>query len=193
MNSNNGMFWRKYSDPFLAGTLLKLIPYGVTPNQISWLRILSWPVVFYFLFVESYAWGLVIFFLSALTDAIDGAMARTRNQITELGKFLDPIADRGLIFAAGIVLIPRLFGSPLLFYIVLLEIFQALMAARARRKLGYNPGSNWMGAIRMFIQSAAFIMICIGLLFPTPGFTSAAGLLLYVSLPLTFIAAFLYK
>jgi phosphatidylglycerophosphate synthase len=192
-SADDGMFWRKYSDPFLAATVLKLIPQRVTPNQVSWLRVFSWPVVFYFLFIESYVLGFLIFLFSAFTDLVDGAMARTRDKITEFGKVLDPVADRGLIAVAGFILISRLFGWPLFFYMLVLEIFQAIMSYRAMIRLGYNPGSNWAGAVRMFIQSVAFIMIIAGLSFFLSGWITFAGILLYISLLFTFLAAFLYK
>ncbi len=193
MNSGDGMFWRKYSDPFLAGTLLKFIPRNITPNQVSWLRVLSWPVVFYFLYVESFGWGLVVFFLSALTDAIDGAMARTRDRVTDFGKILDPVADKGLIGVVVLTVIPKLFGWFLIFYIIALEIFHAIMAYYAIKKLRHNPGSNWAGSIKTFIQFTAFIILFIGLLFSFPEWINFSEIMLYISLLFTFLAAFLYK
>lgn len=187
------MFWKIYSDRFLDRTALRFIPRRVTPNQVTVLRILSLPIIFYLLLVESYARGLVIFVLAALTDALDGALARTRNQITERGKVLDAVADRGLIGLVAVAFIPRFFGWPLLAAIVALEVFNALAAWRAKRKLGYNPGANWAGAIKMIVQSFAFGMIFLGVAGAGEAWINYAGPLLYASLLFTFAEAFLYK
>jgi phosphatidylglycerophosphate synthase len=90
------MNFQKHSDKLLEKTLLPFIPKRMTPNQVSWLRIFSLPFIFFLLLKEEYVLGLVIFVLAALTDALDGAMARTRNQVTETGKVLDAIAARDL-------------------------------------------------------------------------------------------------
>ena len=94
-------------DKVLAKTLLLLIPLWLTPNIISWMRFFSVPFVGYFFWVENYTVALPLFFISAFSDAIDGSLARTRNQVTDFGKMFDPIADKLLIATASIILIPR--------------------------------------------------------------------------------------
>ena len=73
------------------------------PNKLSILRIVMVPlfVVMYFLaFTWSPYVALAIFILAALTDMLDGYIARKYNLVTDLGKFLDPIADKILVCAA---------------------------------------------------------------------------------------------
>ncbi|HET8525753.1 MAG TPA: CDP-alcohol phosphatidyltransferase family protein, partial [Actinomycetota bacterium] len=73
------------------------------PNVISFLRIALIPV-FLALIVDpdtTFA-GLVLFVLVVATDWVDGAIARATGQVTELGKVLDPVADR-LAIAAGLI------------------------------------------------------------------------------------------
>ena len=73
------------------------------PNVISFLRIALIPV-FVALIVDpdtTFA-GLVLFVLVVATDWVDGAIARATGQVTELGKVLDPVADR-LAIAAGLI------------------------------------------------------------------------------------------
>ena len=77
------------------------------PNAITILRILFTPVGVYILTFNDYqhryaAW--LIFFIIAMSDVLDGRLARARNQVTELGALLDPIADKFLIGAATITL-----------------------------------------------------------------------------------------
>jgi len=73
------------------------------PNQITLARILAIPLFMYFLFAEGTIYkilALAIFALAAISDAVDGYLARSLNQVTPFGKFADPIADKILVAAA---------------------------------------------------------------------------------------------
>ncbi len=78
------------------------------PNKISTLRILLIPVMVTF-YLLPFAWAklvaAIVFIVAACTDFIDGHIARSRNMVTDLGKFLDPIADKVLLLAAILLLI----------------------------------------------------------------------------------------
>ncbi len=79
------------------------------PNKLTVLRILLVPVFLLFLLVDAIPlhnlWALVVFALASITDALDGHIARSRNMITDFGKFLDPVADKVLTFAALIAFV----------------------------------------------------------------------------------------
>ncbi len=186
------MNFQKYSDNFIEKTILRFISKKITPNQITWLRIISLPFIYYLLKNESYGWGLIIFFLAATTDALDGALARKRDQITELGKVLDPIADKGLIFLVAITFIPKLFGWYLLYAIIFLELLNALMAYVSNRRTGVNHGANWAGKTKMVIQSVAFMFIFISILEHNYFYAELAEVFLYTSLIFTFLQVFIY-
>jgi CDP-diacylglycerol--glycerol-3-phosphate 3-phosphatidyltransferase len=81
------------------------------PNIITLVRISFTPVIALLPFIAGYWPKLVaflIFLAAAISDVFDGYLARSRNQITDLGKLLDPIADKLLLFAT---LIPIYFIS----------------------------------------------------------------------------------
>lgn len=86
------------------------LPAFVTPNFITLLRLLFVPVGAYTLFKNGGndpAWQYIswcVFFLLGLTDVLDGNLARSRGKITELGKFLDPVADKFMLGTAMISL-----------------------------------------------------------------------------------------
>jgi phosphatidylglycerophosphate synthase len=72
------------------------------PNVITLARILITPVIALLPFIEGYTPKLitfVVFIIAAVSDIWDGRLARSRNQITDLGKLLDPIADKLLLVA----------------------------------------------------------------------------------------------
>jgi len=78
------------------------------PNSLTLLRIVMAPLLVVVLlteFPDKEIWGLVIFLIAALTDALDGIIARRTNRITVTGAMLDPIADKLLISAAFISLV----------------------------------------------------------------------------------------
>lgn len=77
------------------------------PNKLSILRILIVPFMIFFYLAPWFSYGkiiaLVLFIIAALTDMLDGYLARKNNQVTTLGKLLDPIADK--VLAVSIILL----------------------------------------------------------------------------------------
>jgi len=74
------------------------------PNALSLGRLLSVPVIVWLLLVEAYMPAFLIFVLAGLSDAVDGYVAKHFAQHTEIGRFLDPIADKTLLVAIYITL-----------------------------------------------------------------------------------------
>ena len=79
------------------------------PNKITLTRILMIPVFILVFFLDAIPCNkivaAIIFLVAALTDALDGHIARSRNLVTNLGKFLDPIADKVLVSTAMVLLL----------------------------------------------------------------------------------------
>ncbi len=78
------------------------------PNKLTIARLLATPLFVVLLtvsFTGNYTAALIIFILAMITDFFDGALARTRNQITDAGKLLDPLADKILITSAFIIFV----------------------------------------------------------------------------------------
>ena len=74
------------------------------PNGISVLRIISIPVIAVLVSKHEMVASLIIIALSAMSDGLDGVIARKFNQVSKLGQILDPIADRLLIFCSILAL-----------------------------------------------------------------------------------------
>ena len=82
------------------------------PNKITLTRIFMIPVFVLFFYLDvmngwNYLVAAIVFVLAASTDALDGHIARSRGLVTNLGKFLDPIADKVLVSTALILLLTR--------------------------------------------------------------------------------------
>jgi len=87
-----------------------IIPAVITPNSLTIARLLLIPFGAIALFInggDDYNWQIVswwIFFILGLSDIFDGKLARSRQQVTELGKFLDPVADKAMVGTAMVCL-----------------------------------------------------------------------------------------
>lgn len=186
------MSFQKYTDSLLAQTLLPLIPDSISPNMVSSLRIASLPFIALALYDQHYAIGFVVFAIAALTDALDGAMARVRNRVTETGKILDAVADRGLIALVAVVLVPRFFGWWLVVVLGVLECGNGIAAYRSSKKIGMNPGANWAGKVKMVLQCIAFLFLFAGMAGAGAGFFEIAYFFLIASAPFAAIQMFAY-
>lgn len=79
------------------------------PNKLTMVRMFLVPFFLLFLLVPAipfhYVFAMLIFAVASITDAMDGHIARSRGLVTDFGKFLDPVADKVLVFAALIAFI----------------------------------------------------------------------------------------
>jgi len=74
------------------------------PNFLSVSRIISVPLLVILLIDQLFGWALLIFIVAAVTDAVDGLLARLLHQRTVLGSYLDPVADKLLTASSFTIL-----------------------------------------------------------------------------------------
>ena len=110
------------------------------PNQLTLLRILLIPVfivVFYLPYEHSNFLACIIFILAAITDILDGYYARKLNQVSSLGVFLDPVADKLMVAIALVLLVQK---NP--------EIYLAIPAAIIiGREITVSALREWMAEL----------------------------------------------
>lgn len=136
------------------------------PNLMGYFRILLIPAFAYtYLTAETereYLLAAVLVGLSGLTDLFDGKIARRLNQITELGKLLDPLADK---LTLGVILLCLATRYPLIWSLVLLFIikegFMGIMGALTLYHNGHKlDGALWFGKVcTAFLYSALFFLL----------------------------------
>ena len=179
----------KFVDDFLSYTILRFIPHTVSPNAITVVRFILVPVVMVLLLLESYAWGAAVFAIAALTDALDGAMARTRGQITVWGIIADPLADKLLIGVTALILVTRYVGLGVAGILIGIEL---LLVARAtyRYAQGRNAGANAMGKTKMVLQSAALFALFVYVLSGSAFFLTLATGGLYLAIFFALVSLF---
>ena len=166
------------------------------PNTLAFIRLLLAPVMFFllvnrdnFLLVNiHYTWldyiAAFIFVVASATDFFDGYIARTFNQITTLGKILDPLADKMLTLAGflGLMMLDRA-SEWAIFLIITRELFITGLRVSAVSQ-GLDIAASWMGKVKTVVQ-----MVAIGfLLMKWPG----AELLLWTAVALTLYSGYEY-
>ncbi|HBM79948.1 MAG: CDP-diacylglycerol--glycerol-3-phosphate 3-phosphatidyltransferase [Clostridiales bacterium] len=129
-------------------------------NRLTLLRIFLVPV-FLILISTRIKYGVliatIVFIIAALTDKLDGYIARTKNQITTLGKFMDPLADKLLIAAALISLVELKSLPAWLVTIIIAREFAVTGLRAVAAAEGVIIAASWWGKIKTTVQIIAII------------------------------------
>lgn len=132
-------------------------------NRVTMVRILLVPVFLYFV-LESIPYGTYIaagiFILAASTDGLDGYLARKRKEVTNLGKLLDPLADKLLITAALVSLV----GSGVLPAWVAIIIISRELAVTGLRAVAAAEGVVIQASAVAKLKTISQIVAIVGLL-----------------------------
>jgi CDP-diacylglycerol--glycerol-3-phosphate 3-phosphatidyltransferase len=177
-----------YRDKILFLFIKPYWPDWFIPNYMTSIRIVIGILLFvllFFLGIEDKSLIIWLFVIGALTDFIDGPIARGKNQVTELGAMLDSTADR-------ILIIPIAFYSLfqvhkwLLLILVLVEIINAISSIYYKSKEIYLE-SNIFGKTKMVVMSVVFIVILIVWPNSPPLFYIYC---LWLTVPLSFLSIF---
>jgi len=166
-------------DYLLRYTVVPLVPKQITPNMITVLRFILVPIVFVFLALEMWNIGVPLFMFAAFTDALDGSVARLRNQITEWGSFYDPIADK-LLIGTVVLLVVAKYVNPFFAVIVVVAESSIIIGGIFRTRTGkVICSANFFGKTKMFLQVLGISTLLIAL-WSGPSFliTFSVGILL---------------
>jgi CDP-diacylglycerol---glycerol-3-phosphate 3-phosphatidyltransferase len=130
-------------------------------NLISLSRFLLLGVTVYFLIEKNYLFTLIFIALIWISDLLDGYFARSRNEISELGKIIDPVADKVCVITIVLMLLAQ--GLIPLWFVIITILRDALILAGGlylNTKKNTVLQSNWMGKLAVFtIGLTLFISI----------------------------------
>lgn len=132
------------------------------PNKLTLLRIALVPFFIASLlipFPHHYIVSLAVFALAAITDCLDGKIARKNNLITDFGKFLDPLADKILVISALVCFISLNLCDSVLVIIVLFREFTVTSVRLMAATKGKVVAANIFGKIKTVTQMIAIIAI----------------------------------
>lgn len=154
-------------------TELKLYLTVNLPNSLTFARIIIVPLLVVVLLttvsetwlgVSGYALAIVIFLIASLTDVLDGHLARKRNQVSTLGKFLDPIADKLLVSAALIVLVEKQLAPSWAVVIIISREFIITGLRSVAAAEGIIIQAQNIGKFKMWAQCIAIVALLVAAL-----------------------------
>jgi len=149
------------------------------PNMMSAFRLLLIPVYLWLYCAEKqYLWALAVVLISGITDVLDGFIARRFNMVSDLGKFLDPLADK-LTQTALIISLCYRFELMLILFVIfaIKEISMIIMGTEVFRETDTVNSARWYGKTSTVTLEVSIMAL---LLFPEIP-VAFANLLLIVS------------
>ena len=167
------------------------------PNKITLARIAFIPVFVIFLLCpipNGDIWAAIIFIIAAISDAVDGKIARGRGLVTNFGKFADPLADKMLVGAAMVCLV----GLDRLPAWILIIILCREFAVDGLRLLAVEKGvviaaSQW-GKLKTLFQMIMVVMLILNslLFWPQPLYDVVSWIMIIAALLMTIWSGFDY-
>lgn len=136
-----------------------------TANKITLVRICMIPI-----FIVCALWptngsitmpivALIIFCVASFTDFLDGYIARKYNQVTDFGKFVDPLADKLLVTAAYLIFIEQSYIASWMVFIILAREFIITSLRVVAANKGRVLAASWTGKVKTCVQIAGIIFV----------------------------------
>ena len=138
-------------------------------TKITLVRIACIPAYMVFMYLSGgvtnvWMWiAFALFILASITDYVDGSIARKRNQVTDLGKFLDPLADKLLVLAAMVMFCQWNLIPAWALMIVLTREFAVTGLRLVAVGNGTVIAAGWSGKIK---TASTMIGLCFAMAFP---------------------------
>lgn len=139
----------------------------------------------------------ILFTIAVLTDALDGYLARKYNLVTQLGRILDPFADKIIVLGTFIFLLERHDVSGVNGAMVVIVLARELLVTGIRSFLeqhGKDFSANWIGKLKMVLQSVALVasLLSISTMFRVDWFLLTRDILLWSAVAITAYSGWLY-
>jgi len=162
-------------------------------NVISVVRLMAIPVFLYLVILDRLVVAFVLLVVAVLTDFVDGMVARKMNQITRLGQFLDPFADRLFIAATAVALalqdvVPWWFVVAVMLRDALLGIGGLVMSRYGHATLPVK----WWGKVSTFGLLFVLPLFLLGAIVAHYGSSAWSEVLLTIAWPIAIAAVVLY-
>ena len=162
-------------------------------NVISVVRLMAIPVFLYLVIIDRLVIAFALLVVAVLTDFVDGMVARKMNQITKLGQFLDPFADRLFIAATAIALaiqdvVPWWFVVAVMLRDALLGVGGLVMSRYGHATLPVK----WWGKVSTFGLLFVLPLFLLAAIVAFYGSVSLAEVLVMIAWPIAIAAVALY-
>jgi cardiolipin synthase len=169
--------------------------FFTVPNQLTFLRLGFLPLYLALVIDEHYKWALAVLLLAAISDGLDGWLARHLNQRTALGAYLDPIADKLLLSSSFLVLSLK---GKILWWLTILVLTRDVMLLTAAVVIilvvGYRPfPPTIFGKWTTFLQIVFVFLVVTQAAFPKLALSYAPLVLRYAVAAITTFSGLHYS
>ena len=175
------------------------------PNLLTISRIIVIPVIFLAIYIHTAWWSIltaVLFIVAAVTDYLDGYLARSRNETSAFGRLLDPIADKLLVVSALLIIVANRLVDEISYIPVCIIMCREILVSGLREflaevKVGMPVTrlAKWKTAVQM-TALAMILLSAVSYAYPDNLFVSLMGvlgeILLWVAGALTFVTGYDY-
>lgn len=165
-------------------------------NKLTMIRIFLVPIFLIFIAARGIPYGkelaTIIFILASLTDKLDGYIARSRNQITNFGKFMDPLADKLLVTAALVSLVELQIVHAWVAMIIIAREFAVSGLRTVAASEGKVIAASWWGKIKTVIQIVAIITALVNLSYANPILNTLTTISMAAAVVITIISGIDY-
>jgi len=165
------------------------------PNQITFLRLGFLPLFLILMSYDRYRWALLVLVVSGLSDGIDGLLARSLNQRSSLGAYLDPIADKLLLSSSFLILA---FKKQLAWWLTILvlsrDVLILIVAVVILLISGYRPfPPSIYGKLTTATEIILVFLVVLGAAYPRYHVGVLNHLLVYTVTVLSIVSGFHYS
>ena len=130
---------------------------NTTANKITMFRIVLIPVFLVLAYTGLKYWALAVYIIACLSDVADGYIARHYNQVSNFGKFVDPLADKMLTTAAIIYMVVDGVCSPVVLAIIMFREFAVAGVRMIAAESGNVIAANMWGKVKTVLQMVTII------------------------------------
>ena len=165
------------------------------PNILTCIRVLLIPVFLVLAYQPSpkcALWALVVYIVACCTDFVDGYLARKWHQITDFGKFMDPVADKILVLAALMIFVEQRTIPGWAAVIILGREFIVSSLRMVAAASGKVIAANWWGKAKTCITMITWVLLLLPIAPLMLGSVSLQNLLIWVTVAITAISGITY-
>lgn len=159
------------------------------PNMLTILRVILIPFFVFFMICNVTGYdnyiALAIFAAASLTDTLDGYLARKNNQVTNFGKFMDPLADKLLVCSALICLLNNGLIGPVVVIVIMSREFIISGFRLVAVDNGIVIAASWWGKLKTISQMIMIILLILNL---DGFFNTLETVFVYIAVVLTVIS-----
>jgi cardiolipin synthase len=165
------------------------------PNQITLLRLGFLPIFLILIAYDHYRWALLVLVVAGLSDGIDGLLARSLNQRSSLGAYLDPIADKLLLSSSFVILA---FKKQLAWWLTILvlsrDVLILIVAVVILLISGYRPfPPSIYGKLTTAAEIILVFLVVLGAAYPNYHVGAFNQFLVYTVTVLSIVSGFHYS